>query len=77
MFTKILTWLRMNGASLLGALQLVIKGLKETATAVVNVLSIFMPALAAEKIILKIRSVGEAIDGVIEKIKAWLLAVVL
>jgi ACT domain-containing protein len=77
MITKILTWIRMNGASVLGSLQLVIKAIKEAATAVVNILSIFMPALAAEKIILKIRSVGEAIDGVIEKIKAWLLAVVM
>ena len=76
MITKLMTWVRMNGASLLAAVQLFIKGLKETATAVINVLSIFMPALAAEKIILAIRGIAESIDGWIEKGKVWLLAVV-
>jgi hypothetical protein len=77
MITKILTWVKMNGASLLAALQLFIKAIKELLTAAVNLISIFMPALAAEGFILKVRAVCEAIDAWIEKGKAWLLAAVL
>jgi hypothetical protein len=76
MFTKILTWLRVNGASFLGALQAVIKAAKELATAVINLLSIFIPAMAAQATILKVRGVFELIDSWIERIKVWLLAVV-
>jgi hypothetical protein len=73
---KILTWLKMNGASLLGALQLVIKAVKEAITAIVNLVSIVIPAMAAEAVILKVRGVCEAVDGWIEKVKVWLLAIV-
>ena len=76
MFTKILTWLRMNGASILAAAQLLVKAVKETITAVINVLSLIIPSMAAESIILKVRAVCESIDAWIEKIKAWLLVVV-
>jgi hypothetical protein len=66
----------MNGASLLASFQVLVKACKEAITAVINILSIFFPAMAAETFILKVRGVCNKIDEVIEKAKVWLLAVV-
>ena len=75
--TKVITWIRMNGATLLGLIQLGIKGVKEVLTGLVNVISIFLPASKAEMIILNVRSLLEKVDGVIEIIKQKLLAMVI
>lgn len=72
-FLKIWTWIKANLASVLGAIQALIKAIKEVLTAIVNLISIIMPASSAEKIVLKIRAILEAIDGWIEKIKAYLI----
>jgi len=73
---KILTWIKANLASLVGIIQAAIKALKEVLTAIINLLSIFIPAIAAQKIVLKIREVLEMVDGWIEKIKPYLILVV-
>lgn len=73
LITKILTWLRANGASVLGAFQAVLKAIKELLTAVVNLLSIFLPAAATSKIVDSIRAVVNTIDGGVEFVKVWLL----
>jgi len=70
---KILTWLRMNGASILGITQAVIKALKELLTAVVNLISIFIPAISAQKIVEVVRDILNTIDEWVEKIKETLL----
>ena len=76
MITKIITWIKVNGASILGIAQAVIKGLKEILTAVVNLLSIFIPTIPAQKIVVAIRAFLELIDGWIEKIKLALIPVI-
>jgi len=73
---KILTWIKANLASLVGIIQAAIKALKEVLTAIINLLSIFIPAIAAQKIVLKIREILEAFDNWIEKIKPYLILVV-
>lgn len=77
MIAKILTWLRVNGASILAQVQVVIKELKELLTAVINLISLIIPVAWAQGLIDRIRAICETIDGWIEKIKNWLLAVVL
>jgi hypothetical protein len=77
MFTKIMTWLRVNGASVLGALQAVIKAFKELFTAVINLISIIVPVAWAQGLVDRVRSFCEMIDGWVEKVKVWLLDVVL
>ena len=70
---KVFTWIKANLASVIGALQLVIKALKELLTAIVNLISIFLPTAGAQKIILAIRAGLEAVDAWLEKIKSYLI----
>ena len=70
---KIINWIKMNGAALLGCLQAIIKAVKELLTAVVDLISLFIPVAVAQAIINKIRAVLESVDGVIEIAKVWLL----
>ena len=73
LITKILTWLRMNGATICGLIQTVIKALKEIATGLINLLSIFAFTATAEALIIKIRTFFQMLDGWIEIAKVWLL----
>ena len=73
---KIITWLKVNAASILGIIQTVIKALKELLTAVVNLISIFIPAIAAQKVVLWIRNILETLDNLIEKAKPYLIPIV-
>lgn len=70
---KIITWILVNGATLLGVLQAIVKAVKEVLTGVVNLLSLFMPAEAAEKAVMAVRNALNAVDGWIEKLKGYLL----
>ncbi|HUS87966.1 MAG TPA: hypothetical protein VMW91_01120 [Desulfosporosinus sp.] len=71
--TKIMTWLKMNGATIIAALQLAVKTLKEVITAVLNFVSLVLPTSKVEAFILKIRELINSIDALLEKAKAWLL----
>jgi len=73
---KILAWAKVNLASLLGALQLVIKAAKELLTALVNLISIILPTVGAQKIVLAIRAALEWLDAQIEKLKVQLIPVI-
>jgi hypothetical protein len=68
---KIFTWIKVNIATLVNALQLVVKALKELLTAIVNLISIFLPAAGAEKIVLVIRAGLEWVDAKLEWIKTY------
>jgi len=70
---KILTWLRTNGATLIGCLQAIVKALKELLTAVVALISIFMPASKTKIAIDGIRVVLNKVYDVLGKAKAKLL----
>lgn len=76
MFVKIFTWIKVNIATLLAAVQLLVKVLKELLTAIVNVLSIFFPAVAAEKLVMKIRNILNVIDDAITSIKDMLIPII-
>lgn len=70
--TNLLNWLKVNGASILGIIQAVIKCLKEVLTSVLNLLSI-LHATAAQTVVTKIRDFLNIIDGYLENIKTNLL----
>lgn len=66
---KIWTWLKVNLASVINALQLVVKALKELLTAFVNLISIIFPTAGAQKVVLAIRSALEWVDSGLEWVK--------
>jgi phage-related protein len=70
---KIIKWLLVNGATVLGVLQAIVKMIKELVTGVVNVLSIFMPLETAEKLVETLRGLINKVDSILEWIKEKLL----
>lgn len=76
-FEKIVTWVRVNGGGILGLVQGALKMVKEILTSVINFLSLFAKADAAQEVVLKVREFINEIDAVIEKIKEKLLDPVL
>jgi hypothetical protein len=70
---KLLTWLAVNGASVLGIVQAVLKFSKELVTALINLLSIVAPAHKAQALVLKARDIIEKIDSVVEAYKKYLI----
>jgi len=71
--SKIIMWVLMNGATVLGIVQSVIKVVKELLTGVVNLLSIFMPISKAESLVMSVRNFVNIIDGWVEKVKGYLI----
>jgi hypothetical protein len=70
---KIIAWIKANGASIIGCLQALIKAVKELLTAVLNLLSIFFPAAAIQRVIEAVRDFLNKIDGWLELAKPYLL----
>jgi hypothetical protein len=70
---KIINWLWVNGATLIGVLQAIVKAVKELLTGVVNLLSLFMSEEAAEKAVKAVRGAINLIDDGLQKIKDWVL----
>lgn len=70
---KIITWIMLNGATLLGCLQAIIKALKELATGVINLISLIIPNSTVKTMVEKVRAMFEKVDGWIEIIKAKLI----
>lgn len=73
--TKLIGWIAVNGLSILGMVQVVIKFVKEVLTLVVNILFPIIPDGKFEAIILSVRGWVEKIDGWVEKGKVWILKV--
>lgn len=71
--TKIISWVMLNGATLLGVLQAIIKAIKELVTGVVNLLSLFLTDEAAEASVTTLRGWLNKVDGWIENIKTLLV----
>lgn len=70
---KVLSWIGLNFATILGIAQAVIKAVKEILTGVVNLISLFMTKEQAEATVSTLRMVINKIDEFIEKIKIALL----
>jgi hypothetical protein len=73
----IVKWILLNGVSILGMVQVVIKFVKELLTLVVNVLFpvFWVNEGSFEKTVLKVRAMVETLDGWVEKLKAAMLSV--
>lgn len=72
---KLIQWIALNGLSVLGMVQVIIKFVKEVLTLVVNILFPIIPDGKFEQVVLKVRSIVESVDAWIEKGKAVLLKV--
>lgn len=72
---KVLQWLAVNGLSILGMVQVIIKFVKEVLTLVVNILFPIIPDGKFEQAVLLVRAVVEKVDSFVEKGKYWLLKV--
>jgi sorbitol-specific phosphotransferase system component IIC len=70
---KILTWIKVNIATILGTFQAALKALKEILTGIINLLSILIPASAAQKAVEKAREIVNIVDGWVENIKEKLI----
>lgn len=73
LITKIIAWVGANGATVLGGIQVILKAIKEILTGVVNILSLFMTHDAAEKVVKAVRGAVNFVDGIVEKIKGYLV----
>ena len=71
--SKLITWVMLNGATLLGCLQAVIKAVKELVTGIVNLLSLFLSKEVAEDMVKTVRGALNKIEDVIESIKGFLV----
>ena len=74
-FNKILTWVRVNGATVLGLVQATLKAIKEILTGVINLLSLFISATSAQAFVVKVRDLVNAADTLVENWKFELLKV--
>ena len=70
---KIWTWILANGATLLGCIQALIKAIKELLTGVINLISLFVPDILAQKWVDAVRNALNVVDGWIEMIKGYLI----
>ena len=71
--SKIISWVLVNGATVLGCLQAVIKAVKELLTGVVNLVSIFLPEAGSKKLVEVVRGFLNKIDDGIEAVKGFLI----
>ena len=70
---RILAWIKVNGATVLGVTQAAIKVLKELLTGVVNLVSLVLPKATSSKLVEQVRGILNTIDELVEKIKSYLL----
>ena len=73
LITKVIKWLMMNGAALLGILQALVKIVKELLTLLVDIISLIGTIEWAQKLIDKIRAICNKIDDTIEWMKGKLI----
>jgi hypothetical protein len=71
--SKLITWIVLNGASVIGIAQACLKCGKEVSTAVVNLLSVAFPAAKAQAIVVKVRDFFNAVDAFVEKYKGAII----
>lgn len=71
--SKVISWVLVNGATLIGVLQAIVKAIKELVTGVVNLLSLFLTAEAAEVSVKTVRGILNTIDDALEKVKGFLI----
>ena len=71
---KIALWIAVNGATVFGIIQAIIKLFKEICTGIINILFPFFPDNGKfEKAVMKVRDWFNAVDAWVEKVKEILL----
>jgi ACT domain-containing protein len=73
MIKKLVQWLYVNLAGVLGVLQAVVKALKEILTVIVNILFPIIPSAKFKTIVLLVRGIVNKVDDVIQKVKDFFL----
>lgn len=73
MVSKITTWIALNGASVFGLVQAVLKFVKELLTLTINILFPIIPPSKFKDIVIKVRDVVNKIDEQVEKLKGKLI----
>lgn len=75
MFAKLLSWIPVNIAGLLGIVQGVLKCIKEILTVVINILLPIIPGDKFDDVVLKVRDIVNKIDEAVEKVKSFFLKI--
>lgn len=70
---KVISWIMVNGATIIGCVQALIKAIKELITGIVNLLSLFMPATASANIVKTLRGILNKVDDLLETLKGYLV----
>jgi hypothetical protein len=71
---KVVMWIALNGATLMGVLQGIVKVCKEICTGIINVLFPFFPDDGKfERTVLKVRDFFNTIDNWLDNVKSILL----
>lgn len=70
---KIFSWVMLNGATLIGVLQAIVKAIKELVTGIVNLLSLFLSAEQSEEAVATVRRALNFVDNILENLKGFLL----
>lgn len=70
---KVFSWVLLNGATLIGVLQSIVKAIKELVTGVVNLLSLFLSKEAADLMVTQVRWALNKVDAVLESIKGYFI----
>ena len=73
--SKILSWITLNGVTVLAVIQVGIKFLKEILTGIVNILFPIIPSEKFQSVVNKVREIVNKVDSVVQKIKDWLIGV--
>ena len=75
MLAKLISWIPKNLGAIIGIIQAVVKFVKEALTLVVDILLPIIPGDKFDDVVDKVREIVNSIDGVLEKIKEWLLSI--
>lgn len=73
MITKLLAWIPVNMAGILGIVQAVIKFIKEVLTLAIDLLLPIIPGDKFDKVVYATRDIVNKIDEIVEKIKNFFL----
>jgi len=69
---RVISWIRLNGAALIGILQGIIKVIKELLTLIVDLISLILGHSIGQVIVDKVRDICNMLDGLLEKAKSFL-----
>ena len=75
LLAKLKSWIPRNITAILGIIQAVVKFVKEAATLAIDLICPIIPGDSDKKIVEIVRNICNKIDGIIEKIKEYILKI--